>query len=277
MSPLRPERSAASLAAKQPGPDARPEQDEPMTRNLIAALALSTTLAAPAMALDLSAMSDAEKAAFGDAVKDYLMQNPQVLVEAINVLEERQQAAAAQNDKVLIQTNAKDIFEDGHSWVGGNPDGDVTVVEFMDYRCTYCKKAYEEVAQLLDQDGKIRFVVKEFPILGQESELSARFAVAVKQVAGDEPYEKIHDALMGFRGAITLESLSRLAKDQGLDAEPILKRMNEEEVTAVLRANHQLAARMGISGTPAFVIGGDMLRGYAPLSAMQQIVADQRG
>lgn len=248
-----------------------------LTRNLLGALALSTALAAPAMAFDLSAMSEAEKAAFGDAVKEYLMQNPEVLVEAINVLEERQQAAAADNDKVLVETNAKDLFDDGHSWVGGNPDGDVTIVEFMDYRCTYCKKAYQEVAQLLEQDGNIRFIVKEFPILGQESELSARFAVAVQQVASAEAYEKIHDALMGFRGAITLESLSRLASDQGLDPDPILKRMNEEEVTAVLRANHQLAARMGISGTPAFVIGGEMLRGYAPLEAMQEIVAGQRG
>lgn len=247
------------------------------TRTLLGALALGCTLAAPALAFDPATMSETEKAAFGEAVKAYLMENPQVLVEAINVLEERQAAAEAENDTVLVQTNAKDLFEDGHSWVGGNPEGDVTIVEFMDYRCGYCKKAYSEVAQLLEQDGKIRFIVKEFPILGQESELSSRFAIAVQQVAGDAAYEKIHDALMGFRGAITLESLSRLASDQGLEAEPILKRMNEEPVTAVLRANHQLAARMGIAGTPAFVIGGEMLRGYAPLDAMKQIVADQRG
>ncbi|MDD8024129.1 MAG: DsbA family protein [Paracoccaceae bacterium] len=248
-----------------------------MTRTLLAALALSTTLAVPASALDLSAMNDAEKAAFGEAVKAYLMENPQVLVEAIGVLEERQQAAEAQNDQVLVQTNAKDIFEDGYSWIGGNPEGDVTMVEFMDYRCTYCRKAYDEVEKLLEKDGNIRFVVKEFPILGQESELSSRFAVAVLQLAGPEVYEKAHNQLIAFRGAITLDSLSRLATDLGQDPEPILKRMNEEEVTAVLRSNHQLAERMKISGTPAFVIGGELLRGYAPADAMAEIIKGQRG
>ncbi len=248
-----------------------------MIRTTFAALALSTALAAPAGALDLSAMTDAEKAAFGEAVKAYLMENPQVLVEAINVLEERQQAAEAQNDKVLVATNAKDIFEAPADWVGGNPEGDVTVVEFMDYRCTYCRKAYSEVEELLKQDGKIRFVVKEFPILGQESELSARFAVAVKQIAGDAAYKTIHDALIGFRGAITLESLTRLAEENKLDAKAIMQRMNEEEVTAVLRANHQLAERMRISGTPAFIIGEELMRGYAPLATMQEIVDGQRG
>ncbi|MDF1620052.1 DsbA family protein [Pseudothioclava nitratireducens] len=248
-----------------------------MTRSILAALALSAATVMPASAFDISAMSEAEKAAFGDAVREFLMANPEVLIESINVLEERQQAQAAENDKLLVQTNAKDIFEDGYSWVGGNPEGDVTIVEFMDYRCTYCRKAYTEVEKLLEQDDNIRFVVKEFPILGEESELSGRFAVAVHQLAGDEAYKTIHDALIAFRGAVTLDSLSKLAESNGLDADAIVKRMNEEEVTAVLRANHQLAERMRISGTPAFVIGGELMRGYAPVDVMAKIVKDQRG
>jgi len=247
-----------------------------MTRTLLSALALSTALAAPAGALDLSKMTTEEKAAFGEAVKDYLMQNPEVLVEAINVLEERQQAAAVENDKTLVQTNAKDIFEDGFSWVGGNPEGDVTIVEFMDYKCTYCKKAFPEVEDLLKKDGNIRLIVKEFPILSQQSELGARFAVATKQVAGDAAYKTVHDALIAMRGDISLEGLKRLATDNKFDADAIVKTMNTEAVTAVLRANHQLAERMNISGTPTFIIGNEMLRGYAPEEAMAKIVADQR-
>ncbi|RLL71898.1 DsbA family protein [Paenirhodobacter hankyongi] len=248
-----------------------------MTRTLLSALALSTALAAPAGALDLSKMTTEEKAAFGEAVKDYLMQNPEVLVEAINVLEERQQAAAVENDKTLVDTNAKDIFEDGFSWIGGNPEGDVTIVEFMDYKCTYCKKAFPEVEDLLKKDGNIRLIVKEFPILSQQSELGARFAVATKQVAGDAAYKTVHDALIGMRGDISLEGLKRLAEDNKFDADAIIKTMNTEEVTAVLRANHQLAERMNISGTPTFIIGNEMLRGYAPEEAMAKIVAEQRG
>ncbi|ETD84553.1 DsbA family protein [Rhodobacter capsulatus] len=243
----------------------------------LAALTMAAVLGTPAAALDLSAMSAADKAAFGEAVKAYLMENPEVLVEAINKLEERQQAAQADNDKVLVQTNADDIFHFAGDWVGGNPEGDVTMVEFIDYKCTYCKKAYEVVDEVLKKDGKIRFVVKEFPILSDQSVLAARFAVATRQVAGDAAYEKVHDALMAVRGDITLDSLQRLAEERKIDAKAVLAQMNSEEVTAVLRANAQLAERMAIAGTPAFVVGGQLLRGYAPAEVMAQIVADERG
>ena len=243
----------------------------------LAALTMAAVLGTPAAALDLSAMSAADKAAFGEAVKTYLMENPEVLVEAINKLEERQQAAQADNDKVLVQSNAEDIFNFAGDWVGGNPEGDVTMVEFIDYKCTYCKKAYEVVDEVLKKDGKIRFVVKEFPILSEQSVLAARFAVATRQVAGDAAYEKVHDALMAVRGDITLESLQRLAEAQKIDAKAVLARMNTEAVTAVLRTNAQLAERMAIAGTPAFVVGGQLLRGYAPAEVMAQIVADERG
>lgn len=243
----------------------------------LAALTMAAALGAPAAALDLSTMSAAEKAAFGEAVKTYLMENPEVLVEAINKLEERQQAAQADNDKVLVQTNAEDIFHYAGDWVGGNPDGDVTMVEFIDYKCTYCKKAYEVVDEVLKSDGKIRFVVKEFPILSDQSVLAARFAVATRQVAGDAAYEKVHDALMAVRGDITLDSLKRLAEEAQIDAKAVMAQMNTEEVTAVLRTNAQLAERMAIAGTPAFVVGGQLLRGYAPAEVMAQIIADERG
>ncbi|WP_444451708.1 DsbA family protein [Rhodobacter capsulatus] len=248
-----------------------------MKRLSLAALALAACFGTPAAALDLSTMTPAEKAAFGEAVKSYLMENPEVLVEAINKLEERQQAAQADNDKVLVKTNADDIFHFAGDWVGGNPDGDVTMVEFIDYKCTYCKKAYEVVDEVLKKDGKVRFVVKEFPILSDQSVLAARFAVATRMVAGDAAYEKVHNTLMAFRGDITLDSLKRLAADEKIDAAAVIAKMNTEEVTAVLRANAQLAERMAISGTPAFVVGGQLLRGYAPAEAMAQIIADERG
>lgn len=247
-----------------------------MTRKIFAALALSSALALPASAFDISDMTEGEKAAFGEAVRDYLMENPEVLIESINVLEQRQQEQEAQDDVTLVETNAKDIFEDGYSWVGGNPEGDVTMVEFLDYRCGYCKKAYEAVEKLLKEDGNIRFIVKEFPILGDQSDLAARFAVAVQQIAGEDSYEDIHNQLMAFRGDITMDSLKRLAETNALDADAIIKRMNEEPVTAVLRQNHQLAARLKVSGTPAFVIGTEMMRGYAPYETMAAIVDSQR-
>lgn len=248
-----------------------------MTPRLIPTLAF-LMLAAPAGAqdLDLSAMTDDQKAAFGEAVRDYLLENPEVLLEAMQIYEADQQAAQIENDRVLVQSNSDALFDDGHSWVGGNPDGSVTVVEFLDYRCSYCRRAYEEVNALVEDDGDIRFVVKEFPILGEASELSSRFAIAVKQIAGDEVYEQAHDRLMTLRGDVTLDSLSRLAEDLGQDPDTVIRRMNEEPVSEVIRQNRQLAEQMRIQGTPTFVIGGEMLRGYVPREGMEQVVKTAR-
>lgn len=242
-------------------------------KRLIAALLLTAT---PAMAFDISAMSDAEKAAFGDAVREYLMANPEVLVESINVLEERRVASEAENDVALVASNHEAIFQDGHSWVGGNPDGDVTVVEFIDYRCGYCRKFNDQVHDLVESDGNIRLILKEFPILGQDSETSARFAVAAKQLGGDQAYVKAHDELMALRGAPSPEALKSIAAAIGLDGDEVLNTMNTESVSAVLRENRQLAERMAIMGTPTFVIGDTLLRGM-PAAGLEASVAAARG
>ncbi|MDO5613855.1 MAG: DsbA family protein [Paracoccus sp. (in: a-proteobacteria)] len=241
-------------------------------KRLIAALLLTAT---PAMALDLSAMTDAEKAAFGQAVRDYLMENPEVLIESINVLEQRRAAEDAQNDQQLVAANSADLFEDGHSWVGGNPDGDLTMVAFIDYRCGVCRRFNDEIHDVTEKDGNIRLILKEFPILGQDSDTSARFAVAVQQIAGDQAYVQAHDALMTLRGPATLEALKTLAGDLGLDGDTIINAMNTEDVTAVLRSNRQLAERMRINGTPTFVIGDELLRGV-PQAGLAATVAQLR-
>lgn len=233
-----------------------------MTR-LTAALLLgaSTALATPALSFDIGAMSDDEKAAFGQAVRDYLMDNPEVLVESINVLDARQAEAGVANDRDLIAANADALFQDGHSWVGGNPDGDLTVVEFMDYRCTYCRQAHQQVLDAVEEDGNIRLIMKEFPVLGEDSETSSRFAIAVLQIAGDEAYAKAHDALMTLRPSPTPEALQGIADEIGVDADAVMAQMPTDAVTSVLLENRQLGQTMGVQGTPAFVIGDNMLRG----------------
>jgi protein-disulfide isomerase len=247
-----------------------------MPRRLLAASALALMLAQPAAAFDPAAMSDAEKAAFGAAIRGYLLENPQVLMEAIAVLEERQQSEAAQNDLALLATHAEELLNDPNSWVGGNPEGDITVVEFVDYRCGYCRKAHDEVTELINSDGNIRLVMKEFPILGEESLASSRFAIATRMVAGDEAYKRAHDALITLKGNATPETLGDLAKELGLDDAAILAKMDAPEVTAIIAANHDLGTRLQINGTPTFVIDKTMVRGYVPLDGMRQIVQGQR-
>ena len=235
-------------------------------------------LASPALAFDPSAMSADEKAAFGDAVRAYLLENPEVLTEAIEVLKDRQAAAEAVADVELVKANAADLFADTASYTGGNPEGDLTVVEFIDYRCGYCKKAHSEVMDLVNGDGNIRYIVKELPILSEDSATAARFAIATLQVAGPEAYAKVNAGFYeSFRGEVTPDTLSAFADDLGLDAAPILARMEAPEVTKVIEDNHALAQRMQISGTPTFVMGEQMVRGYIPLAHMQQVVAEERG
>ena len=237
--------------------------------------AVLTATALPALAFDPAQMTEAEKEAFGVAVREYLMANPEVLVESINVLEERRAADESKNDALLVENNKDAIFADGYSWIGGNPEGDVTLVEFIDYRCGVCKRVQPMLEDLVSSDGNIRWILKEFPILSQESDMAARFAVAVLQEAGTEPYKKAHDALMESRGPVNLESLSKLAGDLGLDSKAVLNRMNTEEVSSVIRSNQQLAERMRIMGTPTFIIEGEMLRGV-PTDGLEPIVARVR-
>ena len=242
---------------------------------ILAAVALTAATALPSFAFDPANMSESEQQAFGTAIRDYLMANPEVLVESINVLEARRAAQEVENDTLLVVNNKDALFQDGYSWVGGNPDGDITMVEFVDYKCGFCKKVNPEVEALIKDDGNIRFVLKEFPILGQESDLASRFAVSVQQIAGADLYKKAHDELMALRGPVNLETLTKLAKDLGMDSQAVINRMNTEEVSTVLRQNRQLAESMGIMGTPTFIIGPEMLRGV-PQSGMADAVAAAR-
>ena len=244
----------------------------------LASFALALLLAGPAAAFDLTAMSDAERAAFGAEVRAYLVSNPEVLMEVVAALEARQAAEQVNSDANLVLTNAADIYEDGWSFVGGNPNGSLTLVEFVDYRCGYCKKAAPEVQALLAADTDIRYVVKEFPILGEQSVLASRFAIAVLNVAGPDAYQQVHDGFYnGFRGDVTHEAIAAFAGQLGLDFATIEPAMNAPEVDKILEENRLLGQRLQISGTPTFIVGDQMLRGYVPLQGMQQIVADVRG
>lgn len=243
----------------------------------LGAFALGIMLAGPAMALDLDNMSDAERQSFEAAVRAYLLEHPEVIFEAVDVYEQRQASVSAMADAELIRANAEAIFNDGVSWIGGNPAGDITVVEFLDYRCGYCKKAFDEVRELIERDGNIRFIVKELPILGEESLLGARFAIAVRTVAGAEAYAAVHDELMTMRSKLTQAALNRIAKRHRLDMDAIEAAMEAEATDAEIRANYLLAQQLGINGTPGFVFETEMQRGYAPLETMKATVARVRG
>ncbi|GGE45312.1 DsbA family protein [Actibacterium pelagium] len=247
-----------------------------MALKRLSALAVAALMANTAPAADQTNMTEAERQAFRAEVRAYLLENPEVLMEAIAVLENREAEAQASADVNLVRQNSDALFNDPNDWVGGNPDGDVVMVEFLDYRCSYCRRAHDEVAELLETDGNIKIIVKEFPILGEESILASRFAIATLQQIGSDAYKKVTDELMTMRGQVSNGNLRKIADELELDADVIMGAMDAEEVTAVIAANHALGRDMQINGTPTFVVGEQLLRGYLPLEGMRGVVADVR-
>jgi len=229
-----------------------------------------------ASAQDFTNMTDTQTQAFGAAVRAYLLDNPEVIMEAVDILQQRQQQATANTDEQLVSQYADQLFNDGFSHVSGNPDGTITIVEFSDYKCGYCKKAYPEILQLIDSNPDIKFILKEYPILGAESVLASRAALSVLVNDGNDIYEKYHDALMRENGPLTELSLPMIAETVGADSAKMMETMNTPLITQMIQTNRTLGQHMQISGTPTFVIGTQMLRGYVPLAGMQQIVAETR-
>lgn len=209
-------------------------------------------------------------------IRAYLLDNPGIIMEMMAILEDRQRAEAAETDRDLVATHADAIFDDGFSHVSGNPDGDVTIVEFLDYQCGYCRRAHPEVGQLLADDGNIRWIIKEFPILGPDSELAARAAVASLIIAGGSAYETLHDLMMTHSGPVNDAALDGLLADAGLDPAKIRAGMDDPEVTRRLVETRALAESLSISGTPTFIFGDVLTRGYLPLEQMREVVAGVR-
>lgn len=226
---------------------------------------------------ETSALSDLDRATLRSEIRMYLLENPELILEVIQVLESQQQEQAGQNDIALVQTNAAELYDDGISYVGGNPDGDITIVEFLDYRCGYCRRAFDEVEALVKRDGNIRFVVKEYPILGEQSDLASRLAVAVLQVVGPDAYKEAHDLLMTTSGNLTPSAAAQLLAKLDVDVAAVIAHTNSDQVSAHIGSVRALGQRLQISGTPTFVIEDQLVRGYIPGDQMAALIAELRG
>ncbi len=242
-------------------------------KRLMLGAAAAALMTLPAFATDIGDMDAAERQAFREEVRAYLLENPQVLMEAIAVLEEQQAVAEAEAQQLAVIENEQALFNSAFDHVGGNLDGDVVIVEFLDYRCSFCRRAHPEVTQLVEGDGNIRIITKEFPILGEQSVLASRFAIATRIALGGQAYELVSDGLMNLRADVTELALARLATDLGLDSTAIFEAMDDPLVQTTIDYNYELAQRMGITGTPSFVFGDQLVQGYVPLPNMQDIVS----
>lgn len=218
-----------------------------------------------------------DKAMLHAEIRAYILENPDIIFEAAAIVRQREAEEESKRDVDLVKEYWDELQNDGRSYVGGNPEGDITLVEFLDYRCGYCRKAFEEVEMLLEDDGNIRFIIKEFPILGEASMIASQFAIAVRNIHGADAYKSIHDTLMTFTGEPTPEVLVEIATTFGLEPTPIFEEMMSQTVMDEINENRALGQKMQISGTPTFVFGEALLRGYLPLDAMREVAKKQRG
>ncbi len=206
-------------------------------------------------------------------IRDYILANPEIIIQAVNRYEARQRRAATSDRRALVADNRDAIFNEVSSPVGGNPEGDVTIVEFFDYQCGYCKAVYPRLMALLKEDRGVRFVYKEFPILGEVSVYAARVALATR-VQGK--YEVFHHAMMRLQGRLTIAKVNAVAAKTGLDMARLRADVKAPEIDAMLRRNFDLASALNINGTPAFVIGKELIPGAVSLDQLKALVARAR-
>jgi protein-disulfide isomerase len=237
---------------------------------LASAAVLALAAAMPAKAQDFSS---AQKSAIEKIIKNYLVEHPEVLQDAMAALEKKQQLAEAEKAKSAIKDHSDAIFNSPFQVTLGNPQGDVTFVEFFDYNCGYCKRAMADMMTLMDKDPKLKIVLKEFPVLGPGSVEAARVAVAVRmQDKTGKKYLEFHQKLLGGRGQADKARAMAVAKEVGLDTARIEKDMKSEEATAAINESMKLAEALGINGTPSYVIGkaanGDVVVGAVGLDSL---------
>lgn len=232
--------------------------------NLVAAALMTITAVSPALFAAEQPMSAEQKKQVEQVVHDYLVQNPEVLVEVSQVLQQKQQKNMVDQATAAIGQNADKLFMGGTT-VAGNPNGSVTLVEFFDYQCGHCKEMKPVLEELLKSDKNLRVVYKEFPIFGKTSELASRAALAA---AMQGKYEVMHQALLKMDKRMDDAVVMEAAKTAGLNTTKLKKDMDSKEVTEILAANRMLAEKLHLMGTPAFIVastpGGKFKAGSTP-------------
>lgn len=242
-------------------------------RTCLVVMTLVALMPLSATAQDTAAPQN--KAAIEKIVREYILNNPEIVMEAIEALRERRRLAEANADQEFLRANAEQIYNDPASAADGDPRGDVTIVEFFDYRCGVCKRVHPIVKELMESDPKIRRVMKEWPILGPNSIVASRAAIAARK-QGDDLYFAFHNAMMEAKSDLELPTVLQIAKSVGLDAARLSKDMDDPEIAETIRRNYALAENLKLNGTPSFLIGDRIIRGGQDLESMRQLVATAR-
>ncbi len=209
-----------------------------------------------------------------EIVRDYLMREPEIIYQALEELQRRQAAQQAEQQKLALAERKDELVNDPATPVAGNPDGDVALVEFFDYRCGYCRRVLSSMQALMDEDDQLKVVFKELPVLGDDSVRAARAALA-SQMQDETLYLRFHLALM-TADDLSADGIRGIAANIGLDPDQLEQDMKSDEVAAAIDANYQLASALGIEGTPAFVIGETLVPGAVDKQRLAALIAEAR-
>jgi protein-disulfide isomerase len=248
----------ATLAVGQTPPPSAPPAPAATTSPAAPQSAVPVPASQPSDAPSPSAFTPAQRKELETIIKDILLNNPEIMLEVQNALESKMDKIQAERMAVAIKENSAELFRPTGSPVVGNLKGDVPVIEFFDYNCGYCKKALSEVSHLIDKDKKVRVILKEFPILAKGSEEASRVALAAKMQG---KYWEFHRTMLENQGQANEASALRVAEKLGLDMTRLKKDMASPEVKKEIDDTRQLATKMGIQGTPHFIVGDRIIAG----------------
>jgi protein-disulfide isomerase len=219
--------------------------------------------------------NEAQRIEINKIVQSFIMENPQVILDAV----QQMQAKAKEGKKSLIKknliTSREKLINDPNSPTSGNPKGDVTIVEFFDYRCGYCKRVLPTMQKAVKEDGNVRIVYKELPILGAESVVASRASLAAWRLA-PKKYEAFHTTLMANKGHFSELKIRSIASDLSIDGNALIEGMKSSDIDFILNENHALAQSLGISGTPAFIIGEELVPGAVDMNTLKRMIKKAR-
>ena len=265
-----PRRSKASAQSSLPPP--RAPARGLRWRLLGLCLGAAVVLLPPAVAASAEFTAE-QRRAIETIIRDYLTKNPELMLDVLQAAEDKIKSESHDKASAALAARRHEIFDDPDAPIAGNPKGDATLVEFFDYRCPYCKQVEPAIEALIAEDRQLRFVYKEFPVLGPESVTAARAALAARK---QDKYDVLHRALMNLKGQLNEAAVLKTAGSVGLDVERLKRDMAAPDIDRMLKANDNLAKALDIRGTPGFVIGNEIVPGAISLNALKQLIDASR-
>jgi protein-disulfide isomerase len=246
-------------------------------RSAIATVALSAgvVLALAGTPMQQARAADLSEKQIGAILEKLLLERPEIIVWALESYQQKQETEQQRQQREQLSSRSGELFtKDGDPFIG-NPNGKIILVEFFDYRCGYCKRVVGDVVALTKSNKDLKVVFKELPILGDPSVVATRVSLAVNLVA-PEKYGEFHKAVMLSRGAVDQASLLRVAARMGIDSDAVKAKLEARQVATAIRENYELADQLGIRGTPAFVIGDQVIPGAADKATLERLIQEQR-